>query len=128
MPPDCGGIGSVVWSLYGYSLAFGGSDDPKSESFCPWIGNGEFLLMHNVQPSWDETGHKAVVHFYDDAEKGAHGDLVDDGRSTSPSMKAVDPADYGVAPPADPDEPPKPDEPGDDGGKRKKRRNRKTLF
>jgi ammonium transporter, Amt family len=66
------GIGSVVWSLYGYSLAFGGSDDPKSEDFNPWIGNGEFLLMHNVQPSWDETSHTPVKHFYDDVEKDVH--------------------------------------------------------
>jgi Amt family ammonium transporter len=65
-------IGSVVWSLYGYSLAFGGSDDPKSDSFNPWIGSGEFVLMRNVQPSWDETTRKPVVHFYDDAEHGVH--------------------------------------------------------
>jgi ammonium transporter, Amt family len=65
-------IGSVVWSLWGYSLAFGGSDDPKSESFSPWIGNGEFLLMRNVQPSWDDATHKPVAHFYDDAERRVH--------------------------------------------------------
>jgi Amt family ammonium transporter len=65
-------IGSVVWSLYGYSLAFGGSDDPKSDSFNPWIGNGEFVLMRNVQPSWEETTHKPVVHFYDDVQHGVH--------------------------------------------------------
>ena len=34
---------TVIWALYGYSLAFGGSG--------PWIGNGEFLLMRNVQMS-----------------------------------------------------------------------------
>ena len=62
-------VGSVVWSLWGYSLAFGGSDDPKSESFNPWIGNGEFLLMHNVEPGWDDTAHRPIAHFYDDAEK-----------------------------------------------------------
>jgi ammonium transporter, Amt family len=66
------GLGGAVWSIYGYSLAFGGSDDPQSKDFSPWIGNGEFLLMRNVQPSWDETGHKAVVQFYDDAAKGVH--------------------------------------------------------
>jgi Amt family ammonium transporter len=65
-------IGSAVWSLYGYSLAFGGSDDPKSDSFNPWIGNSEFLLMRNVQPSWDETARKPVTHFYDDAEHDVH--------------------------------------------------------
>jgi Amt family ammonium transporter len=42
------GLMTVLWALYGYSLAFGG--DGK------WIGNGEFLLMNNVSRSWDETG------------------------------------------------------------------------
>ena len=34
------GLMTVLWALYGYSLAFGG--DGK------WIGNGEYLLMNNV--------------------------------------------------------------------------------
>ncbi len=42
------GIMTVIWALYGYSLAFGG--DGK------WIGNGEFLLMDNVSREWNETG------------------------------------------------------------------------
>lgn len=32
---------TVVWALWGYSLSFGGSG--------PWIGDGEFLAMRNVQ-------------------------------------------------------------------------------
>jgi Amt family ammonium transporter len=32
---------TVVWGIYGYSLAFGGSD--------PYIGNGEYLFMNGVQ-------------------------------------------------------------------------------
>jgi ammonium transporter, Amt family len=35
------GLMTVIWALYGYSLAFGGSD--------PYIGNGEFLFMNGVQ-------------------------------------------------------------------------------
>ncbi len=35
------GLMTVVWAVYGYTLAFGGSG--------PLLGNGEFLLMHNVQ-------------------------------------------------------------------------------
>ena len=35
------GLMSVLWALYGYSLSFGGDH--------PFIGNGEFLLMNNVQ-------------------------------------------------------------------------------
>ena len=42
------GIMTVIWALYGYSLAFGG--DGK------WIGNGEFLWMDNVSREWNETG------------------------------------------------------------------------
>ncbi len=35
------GLMTVVWALYGYTLSFGGEG--------PFIGNGEFLLMNNVQ-------------------------------------------------------------------------------
>jgi Amt family ammonium transporter len=42
------GLMTVIWALYGYSLAFGGSD--------PYIGNGEYLFMNNVQRTWDATG------------------------------------------------------------------------
>jgi Amt family ammonium transporter len=39
---------SVIWSLWGYSLAFGGDG--------AWIGNGEFLFMNNVQAEWSDSG------------------------------------------------------------------------
>ena len=42
-------LNTMIWATYGYSLAFGG--DPKSADFNPWIGNDEFLLMRNVQPT-----------------------------------------------------------------------------
>lgn len=42
-------LNTVIWGVYGYSLSFGG--DPKSSDFNPWIGNGEFLAMQNVQPT-----------------------------------------------------------------------------
>lgn len=35
------GLMTVIWALYGYSLSFGGDN--------PLFGNGEFLLMNNVQ-------------------------------------------------------------------------------
>jgi Amt family ammonium transporter len=38
---------SVVWALWGYSLAFGGDD--------PWIGNGEYLFLRGVQRTWDDA-------------------------------------------------------------------------
>lgn len=39
------GLMTVLWAIYGYSLAFGGDD--------PYIGNGEFLFMENVARTWD---------------------------------------------------------------------------
>ena len=46
------GLMTVLWALYGYSLAFGGSG--------PLIGNGEYLLMNNVQRTWDAEAGGAV--------------------------------------------------------------------
>jgi Amt family ammonium transporter len=40
------GLMTVIWALYGYSLSFGGSG--------PWIGNGDYALMQNVQPAYVE--------------------------------------------------------------------------
>ena len=41
------GLMTVIWALYGYSLAFGG--DGK------WIGNGDHLFMKGVARTWNET-------------------------------------------------------------------------
>ncbi len=38
------GLMTVIWALYGYSLAFGGAD--------AWIGNGDYLFMKGVQAEW----------------------------------------------------------------------------
>jgi Amt family ammonium transporter len=46
------GLMTVIWALYGYSLAFGGSGDDN-----PYIGNGEYLFMRNVESTWDETAN-----------------------------------------------------------------------
>jgi ammonium transporter, Amt family len=46
------GLMSVLWAVYGYSLAFGGNGADNK-----WIGNDEYLFMQNVQTSWnDSTG------------------------------------------------------------------------
>ncbi|HVU87436.1 MAG TPA: ammonium transporter [Pirellulales bacterium] len=39
---------TVIWALWGYSLAFGGV--PGEANYNPWIGNTDFLFMRNVQP------------------------------------------------------------------------------
>ncbi len=41
------GLMTVLWALYGYSLAFGGSN--------PYIGNLDYLFMQGVGRSWDEA-------------------------------------------------------------------------
>src|SRR5688572_26125962 len=41
------GMMTVVWALYGYSLAFGGDG--------PYVGNDEYLLMKGVARTWNET-------------------------------------------------------------------------
>jgi Amt family ammonium transporter len=38
------GLMTVIWALWGYTLAFGGSG--------PWIGDTEFLFMQGVEPKW----------------------------------------------------------------------------
>ncbi|MCC7475155.1 MAG: ammonium transporter [Pirellulales bacterium] len=48
------GLMTVLWSLYGYSLAFG---DPARESLRPFIGDGDFVLMHGVERTWDEQAN-----------------------------------------------------------------------
>jgi ammonium transporter, Amt family len=42
---------TVIWGLYGYSLAFG---DPESTALKPYIGDGDFLFMKDVARSWPE--------------------------------------------------------------------------
>jgi Amt family ammonium transporter len=40
------GLLSVIWAVYGYSVAFGGDG--------PWIGNGDYLLMKGVAAEWQD--------------------------------------------------------------------------
>lgn len=55
------GLMTVLWALYGYSLAFGG--DGK------WIGNGEYLFMQNVSRTWnEEAGEPYTPMFGDDVD------------------------------------------------------------
>ncbi len=47
---------TVIWGLYGYSLAFGEADGPLR----PYIGDGDYLFMRGVERSWDDAT-KSVV-------------------------------------------------------------------
>lgn len=50
------GLMTVLWALYGYSLAFGGSN--------PFIGNLDYLFMQGVGRSWNEaTGEPQTPMF-----------------------------------------------------------------
>jgi Amt family ammonium transporter len=48
---------TVIWGLYGYSLAFG---DPDSTALKPFIGDGDFLFMKDVARSWPEDATAPV--------------------------------------------------------------------
>ena len=48
------GLMTVVWGLYGYSLAFGGSNR--------YIGNDEFVLMKGVARHWVEAEGDIAAH------------------------------------------------------------------
>ena len=46
------GLMTVIWALWGYSLAFGGDPGEPIQSV-DW--HTQYLFMQNVQRSWDET-------------------------------------------------------------------------
>ena len=50
------GLMTILWALYGYSLAFGGADK--------WIGNGEYLFMNNVQSTFNEKTNLPEFPYY----------------------------------------------------------------
>ncbi len=51
------GLMTVLWGLYGYSLAFGGDG--------MYIGNDEFLFMQGVQREWDDELSEPVTPIFD---------------------------------------------------------------
>jgi Amt family ammonium transporter len=56
------GLMTVLWGLYGFSLAFGGDyENAAATNYSPWIGNGEYLLMENVQREWDPTANAPLT-------------------------------------------------------------------
>ena len=47
------GLMTCIWAIYGYSLAFGGSN--------PFIGNTDFLFMNGVARVWDDSQGLALT-------------------------------------------------------------------
>ncbi|MFK8111047.1 MAG: ammonium transporter [Rubripirellula sp.] len=51
------GLMTVIWAVYGYSLAFGGTGG--------WIGNADYLFMNGVQREWDEASNSVITPMFD---------------------------------------------------------------
>jgi Amt family ammonium transporter len=47
------GVMTIVWALWGYSLAFGGSGR--------WLGNADYLLLRDVVRTWDSQAQAPVT-------------------------------------------------------------------
>ncbi len=69
------GLMSVLWSLYGYGLAFSGPSHTEQTpwKYNKWIGNGDFFLMNGVARYWD-----------DEAGEDADNDGAPDGAPVTP--------------------------------------------
>lgn len=48
------GMLAIIWALWGYSLAFGGSE--------AWIGNADHLFMRGVQATWEDGKSVIPLH------------------------------------------------------------------
>jgi ammonium transporter, Amt family len=51
---------TVLWGLYGYSLAFGGDDPALGGKFNAYIGNADYLFMRNVERVWNTEAGTSV--------------------------------------------------------------------
>ena len=52
------GLMTLLWAIYGYSLAFGGK--------APLLGNLDYVFMNNISPTWDSTANEAVIPTHPD--------------------------------------------------------------
>jgi Amt family ammonium transporter len=53
------GLLTVIWGIYGYSLAFGGVSG--EEGYSPYIGNFDYIGMNNVQRQFDAEAKAPVT-------------------------------------------------------------------
>ena len=56
------GLMTVIWGLWGYSMAFGGDG--------AWVGNGDYLFMNGVQREWSETANAPYTPMFPNDEEG----------------------------------------------------------
>jgi hypothetical protein len=54
------GLLTVIWGLYGYSLAFGGTN--------PYIGNGDYLFMKGVERYYDAQKATVVTPMFNEGQ------------------------------------------------------------
>ena len=59
------GLMTVLWALYGYSLAFSGESE---WAYGKWIGNGDFALMNGVSRTWDEATNAPITPMFGGGE------------------------------------------------------------
>ncbi len=52
------GLMTLLWAIYGYSLAFGGK--------APLLGNLDYVFMNNISPTWNPTANEAVIPTHPD--------------------------------------------------------------
>jgi Amt family ammonium transporter len=60
------GVMSVIWAIYGYSLAFGG------DVFGGVIGGGDYLFMNGVMPHWDDAAKRIVTPMVGSIPRSIH--------------------------------------------------------
>ena len=58
------GMMTVIWGLYGYSLAFGGDGG--------WVGNSDYVFMNGVQREWSEARGEPVTPMEGDMARLTH--------------------------------------------------------
>ncbi len=58
------GLMTIIWAIYGYSLAFGGDGG--------WIGNSDYVFMNGVQREWSETLNEPVTPIEGDMTRMTH--------------------------------------------------------
>ncbi len=52
------GLMTILWAIYGYSLAFGGATNP-------FFGNFQYLFMHGVAKTWNEQLGQSMTPMHD---------------------------------------------------------------
>jgi len=60
------GLMSVVWALWGYSLAFG------EDILGGFVGGCDYLFLNGVMPSWDADSGKAIVPAFGTIPRSVH--------------------------------------------------------